>query len=225
MVGDPHIINFKDEHFDFMGEHGKCYNVICSSNFLLNVRMFDTGGGFTIMTEAGIVIGNPENGFLKYSVSAKDNSISYVILKSHNDQEKIVKCEVKEKFKTGLIDKRSKKVGGFIKASHKDVIVDAGDFYVYIVRCTNKKHVEKGPPHLDLYANVQRNGVLTQGIWPHGIVGQSLNPDNTKFLEGEEEDYLVSDLFSHDFKFDCFNKSDAKNIKYGVGVDRKSISV
>ncbi len=39
VIADPHVINFKKQYFDFMGEHNKYFNMVCSSNFLLNVKM------------------------------------------------------------------------------------------------------------------------------------------------------------------------------------------
>lgn len=223
---DPHVINFQGKEFFFHGKHDQCVNLISSSNFYLNVKLYDTGAHATIMTEAAFVIGNQEVGLTKFHVKSIDTTLSYIIVQEYKNGEfKTIACDTKVNFNTGLVDIKGKPIIGSMEVFHDQAIINTGNFIVQSIRCTDPDHNLVGPPHLDLSYDIPENGVLTQGVWPHGILGQSINPEMTQDYEGEENDYQVDHLYSHDFKFDRFGQVKLENKRWFVGASKKSITV
>jgi|694.fasta_scaffold12037_9 hypothetical protein len=225
VIADPHVTNFQGKEFFFYGAHDECFCLISSSNFYLNVRLYDTNSKAPIMTEAALVVGNEQVGLNKYFVSSLEERLSYIIAQKRNDESLVLPCGHEEKFDTGLVNKKGDSILGCFRVAHDHVHIDTGNFITKIYRCTDKDHNLIGPPHLDIYHEVGEIGVLTQGVWPHGLVGQSINFEIEENYQGEEMDYRVPDLFSHEFKYDRFKQQELSNKKWFVGTDKKSISM
>lgn len=222
---DPHVVNFQGKEFFFYGKHGQCVNMVSSSNFFLNVKLYDTGAHATIITEAAFVIGNDEVGLTKFHLKSVDTTLDYIIVQKYEDGHfRTIACDTEVEFDSGLLDVKGKPVMGKMKVYHDQAIINTGNFIVQSIRCTDPDHNLIGPPHLDLYYDIPENGVLTQGVWPHGILGQSINPEMTQDYEGEENDYQVDHLYSHEFKFDRFGQVKLENKRWFVGASKKSIS-
>lgn len=224
-IADPHVTNFKGNEFFFYGEHDECFCLLSATNMYLNVRLFDTNSKAPIMTEAGIIVGNEMVGIKKFFVSSLNTTMSYIIAQEHSEDIENLACDTIHRFDSGLVDRRGNPIEGSFKIFHDHVDVDTGNFKVKIYRCTDKEHNAVGPPHLDIYYEVGEIGVLSEGIWPHGIVGQSLDPDKTDNLQGDENDYKVSDIFARDFIYDCFSKRKVENKQWFIGVNKRSITM
>lgn len=224
-IADPHVTNFKGKEFFFYGNHDECFCLISSSNFYLNVRLYDTQSKAPIMTEAAIVVGNSQVGVKKYFVSSLNAGMEYIVVKNHTTDIVNLPCDSIEVFDTGLMDRKSEPIFGSLKVFHDHIVCHTGNFITKIVRCTNKEHNALGPAHLDIYNSVDEIGILTEGVWPHGLVGCSLHPDCQNDFFGKESDYKISDLFETDFEFNVFEKYDLDKKQWFVGADKKAISM
>lgn len=82
--------------------------------------------------------------------------------------------------------------------------------------------------HFDVTAVILPFGVLCDGIPPHGILGQTIYTRRVKILgemkHGKDSDYEVSEMYSHDFRYNRFGVERMVKPKYGVGDGSRTVA-
>ena len=223
---DPHVIGFEGDDFDFMGEVGKIYNMLSTGTIQVNGKM---GGknNYTHFEHIGIKVG-------------KSKSIQYIEMPYERDFLNFPKATLNKKritqkpidFATGLKSKDGKAVMGYACLNNDCLYVDAGSC---IIKVKHHPATDELPVRcLNLLIRIKELGILSDGIFPHGVIGQTADGDGKGkigrgkqgegVIEGVYTDYEVSGLFADDFKFNRFGIQPMTKPRYGVGVKLQSIS-
>lgn len=222
IIADPHIENFKGQKFDFMGKHNQCFCMITTGTTQLNVLLIDTAVNFTVVIEAGLVISQPDAEPHNFTVVSTMYEPYYITVKHGNE---LIKVGQKKDFLTSLKDKNGDFVQGSVSLTHESALFNTGNFTINLTRCHCRVHALQGHPHLDITAKVNPIGFLSDGVLPHGVIGQSLYSTNKVVLEGEEEDYRVESLHSVDFKFKRFGLKQMVEPKFNMVTGMTALSI
>ena len=216
-TGDPHVVGFNGEEYDFMGDDNVVYNMISTGTTQVNVRMSEIIPERTYMSEIGIKVPN-----YKFRIWL--------------DEKSEIQCELNEKpinrnsqqetvyFLSGLKNKDGSDNMGVAVFNLEDkwVTIDTGNCKFYIYKETEMYDNTVSCPHLNISTIVQEIGILSDGVKPHGFMGVTANHNTTRdcigangegIIEGEYTDYEVSGIFADDFKFNSFGtKANFKKI-------------
>ena len=229
-VTDPHCTGFFGEKFDFMGDDGKYYCMLSTGTLQINSRMKAvTKSDFTFIDEIGVTIGSQETGLthIKMGLDIESDGQSIALLDKHT----ITRNPIY--FSTGLKSKDGNVVMGSVHLETETLYVNAGSCIIKICRVTQDE--EMGDiPHLDMHLEVLPLGMLSDGVMPHGVLGQTVDKDRVKpkgllgkgihegvyrlheadcdafmkqgfrVVEGNYKDYEVSGPFAQDFPHNRF---------------------
>jgi hypothetical protein len=171
--GDPHCGGFYGEKFDFMGEDGKYYCMLSAGTLQLNVRMHCMPEStFTYIDEVGIKVGNNEVGIVKIKMGLDVDESNYAV--AHLDTHQISRDPVY--FSSGLKTKFGEAVRGSVHLQTDTLVVEAGNCMISIKRVTEDEELGE-IPHLDVHVDVLELGMLSDGVMPHGVIGQTIDKD------------------------------------------------
>lgn len=171
--GDPHCVGFYGEKFDFMGEDGKYYCMLSTGTLQLNVRMHSMPEStFTYIDEVGVKVGNNEVGIVKIKMGLDIDDKNYCI--AHLDTHQISRDPVY--FSSGLKNKVGDAIMGCVHLQTDTLIIETGNCIVSIKRVTEDEELGE-IPHLDVKIKVLETGMLSDGVMPHGVIGQTIDTD------------------------------------------------
>lgn len=214
--GDPHFVGFKGNKYDVMGQPDHFYNLLSDSNVQYNAKFVPWKGNekATVVGEAGIQVGNAESGLTHVSFSLNGEALVDGV--KLNDGESRV-------FQTGLRDMEGNFITGSAKLNGKDLIVNTGEYVITLMA--------KPDGYIDHKLQVTKLGVQSDGVLPHGLLGQTGRPDYSKgdgkqgegaqgegAIDGVYTDYEVGSLFDSQFKFNQFGLLPTLVQTQGVGV-------
>jgi hypothetical protein len=185
--GDPHLEGFDGEKYDVMGQDGKIYNMLSDKGVQYNTKFSKWGeGGATVISEAGIQVGNSQ---VRFDRSGKAPTV--------NDQE--------------LKDGETIDLGGGRSASWKDkkLVVNTGEYTIDLAAQTNPQG-----NYLDSNVKINEGGPFTDGVKPHGLLGQTADgvegvkkrdldqgKQGGNVIDGTVDDYQEADLFTRQSKY------------------------
>ncbi len=174
VVGDPHCIGFGGERYDFMGEHGKYYSMLSTGTLQVNARMLAVPlSDFTFIDHVGIKIGCRESGCVHIGVAIGSDAPIATL-------EDYIATESPVYFDTGLRCGSGTAAMGSLVVEKKTIKVDAGNFTIRIVQRDHDEETNTDIPHLNLFFEVGELGLLSDGVTPHGVIGQTANKDRVK---------------------------------------------
>jgi hypothetical protein len=208
---DPHLVGFNGEKYDFMGESGKIYNLFTSGTLQINMKLEEFLPERTYITAVGIKAGNSSIGV---------QEISVLLLKSE------IECFYNGKpanrfglnevfnFNTGLKNQQGSSVYGWAVCDLKDrwLNVNTGSCDITVYH-DNEMYENAICPHLNISVKVEKLGLISDGVAPHGILGITAScinprtctgPNGKGIIDGKPADYEVSSLFSDDCKYNRF---------------------
>lgn len=202
VIDDPHIIGFNGSKFDFMGKGDKSYALLSASNVQVNMKVKEFSPNFTYVSEVGVLIGTDK--ITKIHMTLPFN----IFIDGKGLKGRMAA------FDTGL----PKRYGqGSVRIVNNHIICLTG---AYKVNVSMYHRMPEGDfDHFNVGAEVMPFGVLSEGVIPHGILGQTSHSmmSTIKYpYEGVEDDYLVSDVFSYDFKFNRFGTKPTVRPRLGV---------
>jgi hypothetical protein len=187
--GDPHLEGFDGEKYDVMGKDGNIYNMLSDKGVQYNTKFSKWGeGGATVISEAGIQVGKDQ---VRFDRSGKAPTVNGQALKKGQDVQ---------------LDN-----GGKAAWDGKKLEVNTGEYTIDLKSVKN----EKGN-YLDSNVKINEGGPFTDGVKPHGLLGQTadgvegkkkgdLGKDQGKqggtVIDGTVEDYQEADLFSRQSKY------------------------
>lgn len=219
VIGDPHIRGFEGDVFDFMGDHDKIYNLFSCGTVQINMKIKQSSPSLHDLTHVdafGLKIG--DNRIEMYSHLTE---LGMLAAKLNN----IPITSKKTEFDTGLKNKNNTPIIGFAKTNNNQVHIETGNYKIVLIRRDPDDEVPVH--HLNINIHITKLGILYDGIYPHGIVGQTADLDGKPrisedknglgAIDGTYTDYEVSDLFSDDFKFNRFGVPPMTKPKIGVG--------
>lgn len=195
--GDPHFTGMAGQHYDVMGEAGRCYCLLSAPALAVNAR-FAAFGSFTVIDQLGVMV--PGVGVLC------DLALDHAGMLVWCNHERV---EAGRRFE-----------GGGVLALPRRAIVHAGGYIVEVVRCSD--HGEPHPrfgalriPHLDVHVHPAGSPVPA-GELPHGLIGVSSRgglpvpggEQGEGVIDAEPgatyRDYEVSSLWGVDFRFNQY---------------------
>lgn len=219
--GDPHLVGFQGQDFDFDGEAGKVYNILSDSNFQVNVELG--------LQQTGIREFIPGPVMMKMALSTPTDTVivdcgGYLLeeignvkfngaLLAQNQTVISDNGELSVSFeKMSAIASSLQLVGeDHIVASVKVVLKGAYEFIVYMVENGRDKHNPNRWHFLPRRFLDFRSNLLDSSLRPHGILGQTAAPIPVRErsmewkIEGTKAHYEVTDgLTGKAFAFNRF---------------------
>lgn len=209
--GDPHIVTFRGDQFDFMGEDGKWYNFLSAGSLQLNVKMHHFEGGRTYINDVGVCLEHVK--FNHVRVSMADGW-----LQMNPELDTIVQSQ---RLTMGWKPKKS-------------VLLSTGQFQIVISRGL-EMYSGVECPHINVHLKIGELGALHDGVVPHGVIGQFATrlkgvPKRSKGKQGEGvidgtyRDYEVSGPFDTNFVFNRYKTEPTVEPQAGFGFRRYAIS-
>ena len=191
--GDPHLVGFDGEKYDVMGQPGKTYNMLSDKNVEYNTTFEQWGGnGATVIGKAGIQVGNDQVYF------------------DRSGNAPTVNGKPMEQGQEIQLDK-----GGKARWDGQKLTVDTGE---YAIDLQVKEPNNPNGPYINSHVSINKGGPFSNFVAPHGLLGQTADSvkgeKNTGIDQGKQggtvidgtvNDYEVSDLWSHDSKFNRFD--------------------
>lgn len=227
---DPHMEGFDGDKFDFMGEHGKIFNMLSAGHVQVNGRIRGISGSmdWTFFDRIYIKVGDEAVGFSHFHMGLEQNFFKPAVAFMNDDQ--ILQSKT---FPTGLFDQNGDEVQGRVEMTQNDMIVDVGAYKIIVTRVETEYDLEV--PHINMKIEIGELGILCDGVYPHGVVGQTADFDGIpKFgfgkqgegvIEGVYTDYEVSGGFADDFKFNRFGTRPTTEARYGDYRLKKSVGM
>jgi len=199
--GDPHLVGFDGEKYDVMGQAGKTYNMLSDKDLQYNTTFEQWGtDGATVIGKTGIQVGRDQ---IYFDRSGNSPTVNGQALKAG--------------------DTVPLENGGSAKWDGGKLTVDTGEYTIDLQ--VKEPNNPKGP-YIDSHVSINKGGPLSDFVAPHGLLGQtadgvkgekSTGKDQGKqggtVIDGTVDDYEVSDLWSHDSKFNRFGVAIGKVIE------------
>jgi len=190
--GDPHLVGFDGEKYDVMGQPGKTYNMLSDQNVEYNTTFEKWGDkGATVISKAGIQVGKDQVYF------DRSNNAPTVNGKPMEPGQEVPLHN-----------------GGSAKWDGDKLTVDTGE---YTIDLQVKEPNNPNGPYIDSHVSINQGGPFSDFVAPHGLLGQTadgiagkkdtgnnLGKQGGTIIDGSVDDYQVSDLWSHDSKFNRF---------------------
>lgn len=219
VIGDPHIKGFEGDVFDFMGDHNKIYNLFSSGTIQINMKIKKSSPQLHDLTHVdslGVKIANEK--IEMHSYLTELGMLAATFNKSQITPKKL-------EFDTGLKKRNQTIIIGSVKTINNRIDIDAGNYKISLIRRDPDEEVPVH--HLNINIAITKLGILYDGIFPHGVVGQTADLDGKPrmsqdknglgAIDGTYTDYEVSDLFADDFKFNRFGIAPMTKPKIGIG--------
>lgn len=222
MAEDPHIVTFRGDEFDFMGEHGKWYNFLSAGTVQLNAKMTTFESNRTYISAVGLKLGHKLDAIHLVHAQMDGDIIAFDLADLHGAKSYLLN-EMNQPFEMS-VDIKPKKY----------LSINAGNFVIKITRGI-EMYNEIRCPHINIHVDIGELGTISDGVIPHGVVGQFATrlkglprklvcKQGEGIIDGNYNDYEVSGPFADDFKFNRFNTEPTTEKKYGYGVSRHAIS-
>ena len=177
VAGDPHFKGFNGSYFDEQGISGETYDLLSDKGIQINAEFQSWGGSTaTIIGEVGVMIDKD-----KLTINPMGQ------LPSLNGTE----LEVGQTVPIG-------NSGATITTSSDGRLATLQTKEYEITFTSN-------PGYIDVSVDTSADGVFTDWTMPRGLLGQTADPAiGTTETAGTAADYVVSDLFATDDKFNQF---------------------
>jgi hypothetical protein len=208
---DPHCKGFGGEMFDFTGEDGKYYNMMSTGTLQVNVRVkaiSPYAPQFTFMDEIAIKIGSKSVGLSHVIMGL--NIDEWEFPEVFLDMHKVSKNTITYIY-TGLKDRCQNKVLGYIHILKNKLVINSGNFTIRIYRMSTHPEMVN-IPHLDMSFKATTLGVLSDGIMPHGVLGQTVDQERIKPKGALPKNIKENVYWLHEGENDKFMN------QYGFGV-------
>mmetsp|Transcript_20792 Transcript_20792/g.23129 ORF Transcript_20792/g.23129 Transcript_20792/m.23129 type:complete len:465 (-) Transcript_20792:92-1486(-) len=200
--GDPHFIGLNSQKFDFHGEADKYYALVSDEKIEINALFVDADlrykGGKTYLGQVGILLGND-----RIFISCDRNNLTH---RMELNYAPLNPGDV-HRLPFGVVK---------VSRSNKTRLVVLTDNYRLSVRFSSSRH---STCHLNMrtkYTSPASHGMVVE-TQPHGVLGQTAgkpvlvidNPgmNGEGIIEGIWTDYIVTDIFSTEFKYSQFKWS------------------
>lgn len=205
--GDPHYIGLEGGKFDVQGVDGEIYNILSGSNLQVNSQYKAWGSkDVTVVGATGIKVGTKDTFNTKGERKATQIEV-------HADNGVTVDGETlqvgqRKEFETGLKDKDGKFIKGFVEVKEengqKKAVINTGEYQLtYLFQSGDHGK------YLDQTVQVTTLGVLSDGQYEHGILGQTADFDGVArngkegagaqgegAIDGDYTKYRVNGLFA-----------------------------
>lgn len=196
-TGDPHFTGFQGQKFDFMGRPGTTFNILSDNHLTVNARFVagPNGKSQTFMGAVGIKFGDAK---------LKIQECGFKMVCGYLDGNELKMGDVKVLPNGAIVRKKAHTV------ERIEVEIPSEG---YLFKFASPKPDRWNMPHIDIHAALTK---IPEDA--HGILGQTardlkagkMMDSEGKFKpEGEDLDYAVSHLFSHDFKFNRHETSES----------------
>lgn len=208
-TGDPHIVTFRGDRFDFMGEPGRWYNFVSTRSLQVNVLMGQYMGHLTYIAEAGVQVQTPDRREV-HALAYMDGNL----LRLRGEHADCVQ----------------------MRYTPRKILEATGQ--ALRVKLTRGRELYEGVivPHINIGAGICKGGALCEGVTPHGVMGQFATrlrgvprTSNCKqgegFIDGHYTDYEVSGPFCTLFRFNQYGVEPQFEPVFGIRQKCRSIAL
>jgi hypothetical protein len=203
--GDPHLEGFDGEKYDVQGANNKFYDMLSDQNVQYNTKFESWGsGGATVVTQAGIQVGNDKVYYDRTMASPTVNGIAMQIPSGQNQV-------------TAALDN-----GGSAIWNGTLLTVNTGEYSIGL----EKKKNEANGDYLDSTIKINEGGPYKDLVAPQGLLGQTADnvpgQKNTGVDQGKQGGTVITGTVA-DYEVNGIWGTNDKNNRFGDQVAQTTL--
>jgi hypothetical protein len=225
IVNDPHAVGFDNEFFDFAGEPHTWFAIYSSPALHMNGLVVPSPGmpGRTHFGAVALLVHKT-----RILVEMRDEGLAVSL-----DGRAFIGSVA---FESGNRNSLNKPYLARLRVERTRMRLMTGEITARIYRDIHGLPDLFTDEHLDIYLRVGVLGTLSNGVYPHGVLGQTADADfaprlpvpggmqGEGVIEGTHLDYRVSGSFETDTKFSRFGMAPQFPPQFGVRTEREGVA-